>query len=197
MRNKLLLILCVTAALALTGCGGSSSASGDVSSTVADAIEAQEANEDDGEVDIEEDVEDYLEEQEEETEAENEKAEEEAEDAMSSTQGVDVDLTALSSTMVYSEVYNMMVTPEDYMGKVVKMTGLYSRFKDETTGIVYHCCVIQDATACCSQGIEFVLTDEDDYPEEDGEEVTVVGTFDTYDEDDITYCTLRNATRVQ
>ena len=31
----------------------------------------------------------------------------------------DVDLTNLSSTMVYSEVYNMMSTPENYIGKTV------------------------------------------------------------------------------
>ena len=36
---------------------------------------------------------------------------------------VDVDLTALSSTMVYSEVFNMLNTPENYVGKTIKMTG--------------------------------------------------------------------------
>jgi hypothetical protein len=35
---------------------------------------------------------------------------------------LDVDLTTLTSTMVYSEVYNMVTTPEDYEGKIVKMT---------------------------------------------------------------------------
>ena len=30
---------------------------------------------------------------------------------------VDVDLTELSSTMVYSEVYAMMTEPENYIGK--------------------------------------------------------------------------------
>ena len=39
------------------------------------------------------------------------------------TDGIDVDLTKLSSTMVYSEVYNMMYTPDDYIGKTVKMKG--------------------------------------------------------------------------
>ena len=37
---------------------------------------------------------------------------------------VDVDLTVLSSTMVYSEVYNMLLfTPDSYLGKTVKMMG--------------------------------------------------------------------------
>ena len=38
-----------------------------------------------------------------------------------STDGVDVDLTRLSSTMVYSEVYNMMNAPGDYIGKTINL----------------------------------------------------------------------------
>ena len=41
------------------------------------------------------------------------------------TDGVDFDLTRLSSTMVYSEVYNMMNAPGDYIGKTIKMTGQF------------------------------------------------------------------------
>ena len=111
-------------------------------------------------------------------------------------EGIDVDLTALSSTMVFSEVYNMMVSPESYIGKTVKMDGSFSSYRDEASGKYYFACIIADATACCSQGIEFVLTDDytypDDYPEEGGD-ICVIGVFDTYQEGDYTYCTLRNA----
>lgn len=52
------------------------------------------------------------------------------------------------------------------------------------------------AAACCAQGIEFILTDDyawpGDYPEE-GEEITVIGSFDTYYEGEYLYCTLRDA----
>ena len=93
---------------------------------------------------------------------------------------VDVDLTQLSSTMVYSEVYAMMVEPEQYVGKTVKMRGL------EYNGERLYACVVQDATACCAQGLEFEtaekLTYPDDYPEP-GSEITVVGTFDSYQEE--------------
>ncbi len=120
----------------------------------------------------------------------------EKEVAVSSRDGIDIDLTALSSTMVYSEVYNMMAIPEDYIGKTVKMDGIFSSFCDDSTGKYYYACIIMDATACCSQGIEFELEGEhkypDDYPEV-GEQVCVVGTFDTYKEGEYTYCTLRNA----
>jgi len=116
---------------------------------------------------------------------------------LSSTEGVDVDLTTLSSTMVYSEVYNMMIMPEDYMGKTIKMNGMFSYMVDETTGNEYYACIIMDATACCSQGIEFELAGDyvypDDYPEIGGD-ITITGTFDVYEEDGYKYCTLRNAT---
>ena len=114
---------------------------------------------------------------------------------------VDVDLTALSSTLVYSEVYNMMVAPDDYIGKTVRMAGPFSYFHDPNTDKYYFACIIQDATACCAQGLEFVPEDErkfpDDYPEVGGP-IQVAGTFDTYYEYDaegraMRYCTLLNA----
>ena len=109
---------------------------------------------------------------------------------------IDVDLTVYSRTMVYAEVYNMMVSPEQYIGKTVKMKGQFAYYHDEPTDNYYYVCIIQDATACCAQGIEFILTEDytypDDYPEVDAE-ICVVGVFDTYQEGDYTYCTLRNA----
>ena len=110
-------------------------------------------------------------------------------------EGVDVDLTVLSSTMVYSEVYNMMTKPSDYIGKTVKMAGPLASYHDEASGKWYYACIIQDATACCSQGIEFELagkTAPDGYPA-DGSDICVIGVFDTYKEGENTYCTLRNA----
>ena len=109
---------------------------------------------------------------------------------------VDVDLTALSSTMVYSEVYNMMTTPDDYIGKVVKMDGSFAVFHDEGTSDYYFACIVKDATACCAQGIEFLLSGEHQFPKDypyEGDEICVVGVYDTYKDGDSTYCTLKNA----
>ncbi len=115
---------------------------------------------------------------------------------INSTDKIDVDLTALSSTMVYAEVYNMMSYPENYIGKTIKMEGQFAFYLDEATGNYYFACIIQDATACCAQGMEFILTDDyiypDDYPEV-AEEIRVIGVFDTYQEGEYTYCTLRHA----
>ncbi len=92
----------------------------------------------------------------------------------SAAEGIDLDLTALSANMVYSEVFYMMVTPENYIGKTIKMAGPFVDFYDETMDKRYFACIIRDATACCAQGMEFILTDDytypDDYPE-DGSEI--------------------------
>ena len=57
----------------------------------------------------------------------------------------DVDLTTLSSTMVYSEVYNMMYEPDRYVGKRIKMNGQFAVYEDPNTGAVYTACIIMDA----------------------------------------------------
>ena len=113
---------------------------------------------------------------------------------------IDVDLTKLSSTMVYSEVYNMMYTPDDYIGKAVKMRGQFAYYEDPDTKSQYFACIIADATACCSQGLEFVLTGEHTYPKdypELGSEITVTGIFELYEENGLQYCRLTDAEMVE
>lgn len=108
----------------------------------------------------------------------------------------DIDLTVLSSTMVYSQVYDIVYSPQNYVGKTIKMKGMFSDFYNQVTDKHYFACIIQDATACCSQGIEFILSDQyvypDDYPKS-GEECTVKGVFNVYQEGKYTYCTLQDA----
>jgi uncharacterized membrane protein YcgQ (UPF0703/DUF1980 family) len=111
------------------------------------------------------------------------------------TSDVDIDLTKLSSTLVYSEVYNMMNTPDQYFGKKIRMKGNNSIFIDEATNLAYYSCVVQDATACCANGIEYELTGAgslDEYPE-DGKEITVTGTFSSYEENGAYYLVLSDA----
>ena len=60
----------------------------------------------------------------------------------------------------------------------------------------YYACIIADATACCSQGLEFELSGQhtypDDYPEL-GTNITVTGTFQLYQEGGGLYCHLTDA----
>lgn len=119
-----------------------------------------------------------------------------AEEPADAYENIDIDLTVMSSTMVYSQVSEIMADPDAYVGKIMKMKGLLTVFHSEETGKYYFGCLIQDATACCAQGIEFELAGDyqypDDYPPENTE-ITVVGVFDTYIEGVGLYCTLRNA----
>ncbi len=111
-------------------------------------------------------------------------------------ENVDVDLTILSSVMVYSEVYAMTNTPENYIGKVVRAKGTFDALTDMTTGQKYFTVLVADAASCCAQGIEFVLAGDYKYPEEYpplGSQITVVGTFNTYEEADYTYISLYDA----
>lgn len=112
-----------------------------------------------------------------------------------------VDLTALSSTMVYGEVFAMMSSPEDYVGKTVKMQGIFSKGQLYAAGSLndggtVFACVIQDATACCAQGIPFELAGDHSYPQdypELGDTITVVGTFEIHQQEGMRFCRLRDA----
>lgn len=109
---------------------------------------------------------------------------------------IDLDLSGMSGTVVYSQVYAMLEAPEDYLGQRVRMKGTLNYYRDPDTEKEYFAALIADATACCAQGIEFVWKGEhrypDDYPPLETE-VTVTGTFDTYDEDGYTYVQLIDA----
>ena len=108
----------------------------------------------------------------------------------------EVDLTTLNSNMVYSEVSAMVNTPDKYIGKKVKMNGTFDVYTDIKTGKYYYSCLIKDATACCSSGIEFIWKGDhkfpDDYPAV-GTPVTVGGIFETYPEGNKVYCRLKDA----
>jgi len=118
------------------------------------------------------------------------------EEAFATDGEYDVDLTQLNSSMVYAQVYDMINQPDSYKGKTVKAKGNFAYFKDGVTEKEYFAVLISDATACCSQGIEFVLDGEhtypNDYPAIDSE-ITVTGKFDYYKEDGNTYVQLTDA----
>ena len=99
----------------------------------------------------------------------------------SSASGAAVDLTRLSATMVYAQVFNMIVEPEKFEGKTVKMRGQFMVYPMDKNENVY-AVVISDATACCQQGLEFKWQGEHAYPADyppEGSEIEVTGTFTT------------------
>ncbi|WP_294413821.1 hypothetical protein [uncultured Ruminococcus sp.] len=112
-----------------------------------------------------------------------------------SSENIDIDMTQMNSNMVYAQVYDMINYSDNYLGKKVKVKGPFSYFK-ENDGREFFAVLISDATACCSQGIEFVLTGEHKYPDDYptlNTEITVTGEFNSYVENGATYCQLLNA----
>ena len=175
MRKLILAFLCSVVLFNFTGCGNSNSSgrTENKPADVVDVIEAGMAEENSKKSDTENPISNSI--------------------PGNSTDGIDVDLTALSSTMVYSEVFAMMTEPEQYIGKTIKMTGVCNRYTNIETGADYYACIITDVTACCSQGIEFKLPDGEKYPQM-GTTITVMGTFGSYIEDGNEFYVLLDAT---
>lgn len=195
LKKCIVLFLCI---LLITGCGNKKSTDGkgvNNTNSVDKVIDNQIANEDrknetteseeaSSNVESSKDTEDTI---------------SRAEDVRNTDGTVDYDLTQMSSDMVYATVYQMMVMPEEYEGKTFRIDGNFYATYYEATKKYYFYCVIQDATACCAQGMEFVWEDgshiyPDEYPE-DNAEIVVEGTFETYKEegDQNLYCRLSDA----
>ena len=104
---------------------------------------------------------------------------------------VDIDMTKMSATMIYAEVFNMLIMPEEYTNKLIKVSGNFQVFEDEQNGGRYFAIIIPDATKCCQQGIEFVWQGEHFYPSDYpqiGQEITITGTYNCIENaDGLTY----------
>ncbi|MCR5297029.1 MAG: hypothetical protein K6E17_06435 [Clostridiales bacterium] len=108
---------------------------------------------------------------------------------------VDLDLTRMSSTVIFAQINRMMMVPDEFMGKVIRVSGELDVWQDPETGVVYTSCIVWDATACCPQGLEFLWAGHD-YPDgfpEAGTAVTVTGRFETYMEGANMYARLADA----
>ena len=101
---------------------------------------------------------------------------------------IDVDLTVLSSTMVFAEVSNIMTKPANYLGKTIKINGLFYSSYYDVNDTMYYFVVVTDATSCCPQGIEFVWSrkNPEDYPDQ-STKIELTGTFSSYNEHGETY----------
>lgn len=110
---------------------------------------------------------------------------------LSDLHDVDIDLTQLSSVMVYSEVFQMVTNPKLYEGLVVRLEGQYLSYNVPNSDIVYHFILIVDALACCEEGLEFILV-EGDYPEELAT-FTIQGVFASYEEHGQTFYHIKDS----
>ena len=91
---------------------------------------------------------------------------------------IDYDLTNMSSTMIYAEVFNKLIETEKYENKRVKMKGFFTIYNEGSKDEVYSV-IVPDATACCQQGIEFFYDFKDNKPVANSE-ITVTGIFNVH-----------------
>ena len=103
-----------------------------------------------------------------------------------------LDISEMSTTMAYTQVYNMTNFPEAFTDKTIKMKGVLATDEGNTS---YFCGVVDEA-ACCAAYMEFAWAGEhakEDYPAL-GTIVTIEGKFSTYVENGNTYTKLIDAT---
>jgi hypothetical protein len=100
-------------------------------------------------------------------------------------ESVDVDLTVLSSTMLSAELNNITSNPNSYMGRSIRVNGIYYAFSFDDTNQYYHYVLTVYGDDCCWEGLEFILNDNHVYPDYSPEEqmkIEVVGIYSNYEE---------------
>lgn len=108
---------------------------------------------------------------------------------------IDYDLTEMNSDMIYATVFMVVQDPESYAGKTFKIYGNSYTFPTTEGKSMTHYCLIKDALACCAQGLEFISSNSDEKYPDDGDEIIVTGTLESYTVEDIPMplCRLVNA----
>lgn len=112
---------------------------------------------------------------------------------------VDYDLTLMNKDMVYGIIYDMITNSDKYIGKTFRIEGLYYANYHKSTDKYYHYCVVEDALACCAQGLEFIWDGgpniyPDEYPE-NNTGIVIEGVFETYEAEsyDFSFCRIKDS----
>jgi hypothetical protein len=110
---------------------------------------------------------------------------------------IDIDLTQMNATMIYSVIYDILINPDSYYGKSILVDGYFDTMMNDELGVRYYFIVVPDATACCVQGLEFTLPDgkvyPDDYPAVN-ENIRIKGVIDRYAEEGQYYTYIKTET---
>lgn len=88
-----------------------------------------------------------------------------------------IDLTQLSSAIVYAQVYNMLMEAEKFNGVHVKMNGIFYENSDSDKGSIFQCVLVKDNTGCCSVGFDILKGSESIKFPANLTEIQVEGTF--------------------
>ena len=107
---------------------------------------------------------------------------------------VEIDLSKMNADLAYAFIFQIVVEPEKYEGKTVRMTGTFETFYDNEPYGRHDYCIITDVLACCAQGLEFESAKVSGV--EPGQKITVSGTLklrDAVSPDGMEYKTMRIA----
>ena len=105
---------------------------------------------------------------------------------------IDYDLSNYNFTMISSFFFQMLIEPETYENKTFKIKGKFQTFDNEEdpTALPYFSVIMNDATMCCQEGIDFVWQGDHnwpaDYPDQD-QEITIIGKYIVTETDGMTY----------
>ena len=193
--RKCILIL-ITASLLLTGCGGNSQDESKAEREV--PVETAEEMADlSTESDEEESTESDEEEEEKDWFSDEDPDLDESPDAADQPVSSgnydepDIDLTKLTDMLASSEIVNMHYETQDFMGLIIRVTGVYEESSPDEADLYTGACKVYDG--CCTwNGIDFILADGYERPK-NGDTITVTGVFDTFERGKYTTCVLRDA----
>lgn len=107
---------------------------------------------------------------------------------------VEIDLSKMNADLAYAFIFQIIVEPEKYEGKTIRMSGTFETFYDNAPYGRHDYCIITDVLACCAQGLEFESTKVSGVEPE--QKITVSGTLklcDAVSPDGMEYKTMRIA----
>ena len=112
----------------------------------------------------------------------------EAESVKSEQSKIDFDLSGMNYNMVSAITFEMLIEPEKYINKSVKMRGSFHTEIYE--GKRYFSVIVWDATQCCPAGLDFIPPQELEFPKDfpqEGESITVTGKMLLDENEDLIY----------
>lgn len=122
-----------------------------------------------------------------------------SENASPNASGKSYDLTANDADMNYVIVAMIAEDPKSFEGVKIKLQGISTYLETTDTSGIDHYVLINDRQACCQQGLQYVLEDENQSYPKDKEEITVEGVLDVYNSPDIPFplAVIKNAKLVK
>ncbi len=100
------------------------------------------------------------------------------------------DLSRMSATMAYAQLYNIFLEQENHVGQTMRLRGQYVPMRDEGNQAKYHFIMVYDNAACCQLGLEFLWTNPTAYPA-DYSLIELTGVFDICNDGGEKFCVLR------